>query len=291
VVCAHNSLDSIRAALEFDPQLIVVSWMVGGESGLDLCRALRKTRAGQPIYILILAPRHDEDVLASALEAGVNEYIVRPIIPRVLEARITVALRVIGLQQEVVRDREEIRQHLAQLAVLNRTLEQAAMTDPLTGLPNRRYALDRLAQEWASSRRSRLPLACMVVDLDHFKQVNDTYGHDAGDQVLREVAVALRNALRATDVVCRIGGEEFVVICRDTDAASAVNCAERLRSKVAEHVTQVGDAQIRITVSIGVAHGGPSVPDVETLLKQADLATYESKRSGRNRVVLSRLKG
>jgi diguanylate cyclase (GGDEF)-like protein len=194
----------------------------------------------------------------------------------------------IGLQQEVVRDREEIRQHLAELAVLNRTLEQAALTDPLTGLPNRRYALDRLSQEWASSQRSRTPLTCMVVDLDHFKQVNDTYGHDAGDQVLREVAVVLRKTLRATDVVCRIGGEEFVVICRDTDTVTSWNCAERLRQNVAEHVTRVGSAEIHMTISIGIAHGGSSVNDVEMLLKQADLATYESKKAGRNRTTMAR---
>jgi two-component system, cell cycle response regulator len=288
VVCAHNTQNALRMALEYDPQLIVINWTVGGESGLDVCRALRRTKAGQQVYILILTPKQDEDTLAGALESGANECIVSPVILRVLEARIGVALRVIGLQQEVVRDREEIRQHLAELAVLNRTLEQAALTDPLTGLPNRRYALDRLLQEWASSQRSRTPLTCMIVDLDHFKQVNDTYGHDAGDQVLREVAVVLRKTMRATDVVCRIGGEEFVVICRDTDPATSWECAERLRRRVAEHVTRVGSAEIRMTISIGIAHRGAFVRDVETLLKQADLATYESKKEGRNRTTMAK---
>ncbi len=286
VMGARKGQDAMRMALEFDPQLIITDWDVPGIGGLALCKALRKTKAGQQIYILMLAHKYDEELLASALEAGANEYIMKPIMPRVLEARINVAMRVIRLQQEVVRDREQIRHQLADLAVLNRMLEQAALTDPLTSLPNRRYALDRLDQEWSASLRHNSPLTCMHMDLDHFKNVNDTHGHDAGDRVLREISSVLRKALRTTDVLCRVGGEEFLVICRETSTEQALVCAERLRQRVEEHRIEVADTEVAITISIGIATRDASTADAEALMKRADMATYASKTAGRNRVTV-----
>ncbi len=286
VMGARKGQDAMRMALEFDPQLIITDWEVPGIGGLALCKALRKSKAGQQIYILMLAHKYDEELLASALEAGANEYITKPVMPRVLEARMNVALRIVRLQQEVVRDREQIRHQLADLAVLNRMLEQAALTDPLTGLPNRRYALDRLEQEWSASKRHNNPLTCMHMDLDHFKSVNDTHGHDAGDRVLREISAVLRKALRTTDVLCRIGGEEFLVICRETTTEQALVCAERLRQNVGESRIGIGDTQVAITISIGIAARDTSTPDSETLIKHADVATYASKTAGRNRVTI-----
>jgi diguanylate cyclase (GGDEF)-like protein len=287
IMGARKGQDALRMALEFDPQLIITDWAVPGVGGLALCKALRKTKAGQQVYILMLAHKYDEELLASALEAGANEYIMKPLLPRVLEARINVALRVIRLQQEVVRDREQIRHQLADLAVLNRMLEQAALTDPLTSLPNRRYALDRLDQEWSASLRNKHALTCMHMDLDHFKKVNDTYGHDAGDRVLRELSSVLRKALRTTDVLCRVGGEEFLVICRETTADQAMVCAERLRQQVEEHRIDISGTEIGLTISIGIAERDESTADAETLMKRADLATYASKTAGRNRVSLA----
>jgi diguanylate cyclase (GGDEF)-like protein len=287
IMGARKGQDALRMALEFDPQLIITDWAVPGVGGLALCKALRKTKAGQQVYILMLAHKYDEELLASALEAGANEYIMKPILPRVLEARINVALRVIRLQQEVVRDREQIRHQLADLAVLNRMLEQAALTDPLTSLPNRRYALDRLDQEWSASVRNKHALTCMHMDLDHFKKVNDTYGHDAGDRVLREVSSVIRKALRTTDVLCRVGGEEFLVICRETTADQALVCAERLRQQVEEHRIEVAETEIGLTISIGIAERDGSTADPEALMKRADTATYASKTAGRNRVSIA----
>ncbi len=286
IMGARKGQDAMRMALEFDPQLIITD-SVQGIGGLALCKALRKTKAGQQIYILMLAHKYDEELLASALEAGANEYIMKPILPRVLEARINVALRIIRLQQEVVRDREQIRHQLADLAVLNRMLEQAALTDPLTSLPNRRYALDRLDQEWSASVRNNNSLTCMHIDLDHFKRVNDTYGHDAGDRVLREISSVLRKTLRATDVLCRVGGEEFLVICRETSAEQALVCAERLRQRVEAHRIETLDTEVAITISMGIAPRDATTPDPEALVKHADLATYASKTAGRNRITVS----
>ena len=126
----------------------------------------------------------------------------------------------------------------------------------------------------------------MILDLDHFKRINDTYGHDVGDVVLKEAAALLRKPLRATDIVCRIGGEEFLVICRDTDSGGAPVIAERLRQSVESGCIIAGGTDIRITISIGVASKDASTPDVQSLLKNADLATYQSKTFGRNRVTI-----
>ena len=122
----------------------------------------------------------------------------------------------IRLQEDARRDSENLRRFAAELAVANRRLQQAALTDPLTGLPNRRYAMERLEQEWAATAVRNARLTCMVVDVDGFKQINDSYGHDSGDVVLRQVATVLRKEARAEDVICRLGGEEFLVICPDT---------------------------------------------------------------------------
>ncbi|HTY64191.1 MAG TPA: diguanylate cyclase [Acidobacteriota bacterium] len=283
---ASCDADALRLTLEFDPQIILTEWETPGLNGVELCRSLRQTKTGQPIYILVFTRMFDEEMIAAALEAGANEYVMKPIIPRVLEARIKGALRMIGLQQEVLRDKEKIRQNLADMAVLNRNLEQAALTDSLTGLPNHRYAQDRLNEEWAASDRTGSPFTLMILDLDHFKKVNDTYGHDVGDIVLKEAARMLRKPLRATDIVCRIGGEEFLVLCRDTDSKHAPMVAERLRQSIEEDRIAAGGTEIRITISIGVASKNASTPDVQTLMKNADLATYQSKTSGRNRVTV-----
>jgi diguanylate cyclase (GGDEF)-like protein len=278
--------DALRLTLELDPQIILTEWEVPGLSGVELCRSLRRTKTGQQIYILVLTRMFNEEILAAALEAGANEYVMKPIIPRVLDARIKGALRMVGLQQEVIRDKEQIRQHLADMAVLNRTLEQAALTDSLTGLPNHRYAQGRLSEEWAASIRNGNPLTLMVLDLDRFKRVNDTYGHDVGDVVLKEAAGMMRNSIRATDIICRIGGEEFLVICRETDAKNAAVVAERLRQSVEAGFVTAGGTEIKITISIGIASKDASTPDAQVLMKNADLATYESKTLGRNRATI-----
>jgi two-component system, cell cycle response regulator len=283
---AGSGTDALRLTLEIDPQIILTEWEVPGLSGAELCRSLRQTKTGQQIYILVLARMLNEELLAAALEAGADEYVMKPIIPRVLDARIKGALRMIGLQQEVLRDKEQIRQHLADMAVINRTLEHAALTDLQTGLPNHRYAQDRLNQEWEASIRNGNPLTLMVLDLDHFKSVNDTYGHDVGDVVLKELARMMRKSLRAADIICRTGGDEFLVICRDTEAIGAAVVAERLRKFIEAGCIAAGSTEIKITISIGVASRDAGASDVQALMKNADLAAYESKTCGRNRATI-----
>lgn len=285
VMTAPNGQVALEIALHNAVELIITDWLMPEMDGIEFCRALRGTRHGQRIYIIMLTGQEDDACLVRAFEAGADDYIVKPVNPRVLAARIRGGARLIRLRHEVEHEREENRQYLAELAVANRRLEQAALTDVLTGLPNRRYATRRLNQAWSAAKRVKAPLACMLIDIDHFKQINDTYGHQQGDLVLCEIARVLRAAARTDDEVCRIGGEEFLVICANSDARSAQGTAERLRAAVEGHPIELQGTRNTLTVSIGVAvHArGDSSPDA--LLKAADKAVYTAKRLGRNRVV------
>jgi len=189
------------------------------------------------------------------------------------------------LQQELEREREELRHFAAELAISNRSLQEAALTDALTGLPNRRYALERIQQEWAASYRSARSLACMVIDLDDFKQINDIYGHDVGDMALRLVSEALRQVLRSQDVICRTGGDEFLVICPETSEEEVLACGERLRKEIDRLTVDNEDETLRLSISIGVAVRNDTMTSASDLIKKADRAVFQAKRRGRNQVV------
>ncbi len=276
---AVNGREGFEMALELRPDLMVIDWLMPEMDGISLTRALRQTRIGRGAYILILTAMTDEARLVEAFESGVNDFMSKPLEPRVLSARLRAARRVVKLQDEVERDSREIRRFAAELALTNRRLQEVAMTDMLTGFPNRRHALERIEQEWAAAIRSKRPLAAMVIDIDEFKQINDGHGHDVGDAVLRDVAAALKSALRLQDMVCRFGGDEFLVICPDTTRESALACAERMRSAVES--SAFGGA----TVSVGLAVRDEAMPDFDVLIKRADQGVFIAKERGRNCVV------
>ena len=172
---------------------------------------------------------------------------------------------------------------MAEAAVLNRKLKAAAMTDVLTRLANRRYAMRRLDQEVSKAVRAAGPMSVIMIDIDHFKTVNDECGHDVGDQVLRETATVLKRETRKGDVVCRLGGEEFLVICASSTLDMGLATAERIRSAVEENIIGHGLGR-GITVSCGVAALGGSVQSVDELLKESDRRVYTAKARGRNQV-------
>lgn len=274
----------LEAVVELQPHMMVIDCGVFGAESERLIRALRATRVGRRMYILLLAPNDDDDRLIDAFESGADDFLLKPFRPKVLAARFHAGQRVVRLQQELERDREEVRHFAAELAISNRRLQEVALTDALTGFPNRRYAIDRMHQEWVTATRNRRPLSCMIIDLDGFKLINDTHGHDVGDMVLRQAADALREALRGQDVICRTGGDEFLVICPETGLSSAMICAERLRASVDALLIETGGPALELTVSIGVAMRDGAMADLDALIKQADRGAYLAKRQGRNRV-------
>lgn len=282
VLEASDGRAGMEMALEFQPQLMIVDWLMLQMNGLELTRALRQTKIGRSIYILIMTSLDDDDRLIEAFENGVDDFMNKPINPRVLAARLRAGQRVIRLQQELDRDREEIRRFAAELAVSNRRLQEVALTDSLTGFPNRRYAIERMQQEWSVSSRTRRPLSGMVIDVDQFKSYNDSHGHDVGDAVLRQVAASIKGALRAQDIVARTGGDEFLVICPDTGLDAALACAERVRFAVESGPLKTSGQLLEMSVSIGVATRDTVMTDPDALIKRADQALYLAKEKGRN---------
>jgi len=281
---AADGRQGFAMAVELRPQIMLVDLQVGEMDGIELTHSLRQLAIGHSIYILLLtgtnllAGTDDDKKLVEAFEAGVDDFLIMPITPRVLAARLRAGQRVVKLQEDLARDQEEIRRISAELSATNQQLREVGMTDMLTGCPNRRYAMDRIQQEWATATRSQRPLACMVINIDNFKQVNDSHGHAAGDTVLKLVAGALKDEMRAQDVLARTGGDEFMVICPDTTLDAALACAERIRAMV-ETVPFVSAAQyVRGSVSVGVAVRDAATSDPDALIRLADQSAYLAKR-------------
>ena len=265
--------EALFRTAEGDYDLAIISLNLAQYDGLRLCSHLRSMDRTRPLPILVIVDAGDNVRLLRGLELGVNDYLVRPIDRNEMLARVRTQVR-----------RKRFSDRLRDNVQM--TMEMA-VTDGLTGLHNRRY-LERHLMTLVERATTRLkPLSVLVIDIDHFKTINDGHGHAAGDDVLREFSARVRAAVRGVDLACRLGGEEFVVAMPDTDAALAMLIGERLRCKIAGDCFKVRDSQesIAVTVSIGIASlmSADDKPDV--LLKRADDALYRAKRDGRNRVV------
>ena len=273
-----------RVQLQRDPQqailnlpdgdydLLIVSLSLSETDGLRLCSQVRSLDRTRHLPILILTEPGEDARLLRGLDMGVNDYLVRPIEKNELLARV---------RTQVKRKRysDRLRSRLEESVEL-------AITDSLTGLYNRRYMESHLRTLFDEAVQRGKPLSVLVADIDYFKSVNDTHGHDAGDDVLREFGLRVRKNTRGIDMACRLGGEEFVVMMPDTDLAKAYMVGERLRQCIAAAPFQLpGGSQIKITASVGVAslEGLEDTPDA--IIKRADQALYCAKRDGRNRVV------
>ena len=283
VQSAGSGEEALATALQFMPQVVVTDWLMPGMSGIELCRALRATDWGQTIYIIMLSGIDTRDEATEAFEAGADDFVAKPVDLRTLRARLRAAWRYVHLLDAWETDRAQLRQFAAELAISNRRLSHAAMTDQLTGLPNRRAGMSELEKAWSASGRAAQPMAVLVIDVDHFKRINDSYGHAVGDHVLREVAQTLQQSARREDVVCRLGGEEFLMVCANTDLRAALGAGERLRKLVAALAIKVGGHEIQLSISIGIAAREPSMTDADMLVNAADRALYRAKEGGRNR--------
>lgn len=272
-----SSVDTFEEALVRvrggDYDLIIVSLGVRGFDGLRLCSQLRSLPQARHVPILVIVSEGDKRKLNQALEMGVNDYLTRPVDKNEMVARVRTQLR-----------KKRYADHLRQNVELS--LEMA-VTDQLTGLHNRRYMSRHLENLLLQSKQTGKPLAFAIMDIDFFKTVNDTYGHDIGDEVLREFASRITANVRGIDLACRFGGEEFVVVMPDTDLTFAYAVAERLRKQVESTPITISRSPgtLNITVSIGIAALGGADDTADALLHRADQALYQAKRTGRNRVV------
>ena len=284
VCSASNGQEALALAVEAMPHIVITDWRMPVMDGIHFCRALRDTQWGQSMYVIMLTAVDAEEEVVLAFEAGVDDYVTKPVNRRSLHARMRAAQHYVRLLQTWERDREQLKRTAAELALSNRKLEHFAHTDMLTGLPNRRAAMDSLEQAWNGAERSGEALVVMMLDIDAFKGFNDTYGHAVGDRMLTEVGRVLRDASRKDDRVCRFGGEEFIVVCRNTNMQAAREFAERLRVVVAGLRLLHGDEHVQTTVSIGLAGKEPEMGSVELMVNAADKALYAAKNGGRNRI-------
>lgn len=253
-------------------ELAIVSMSLGDFDPLRVCSQMRTAEHTRTLPILLIAEEADRPRVVRGLDLGVNDFIMRPVERNELLARVRTQIR---RQRYAV----ELRQSMTNTLAL-------AVTDELTGLYNRRYFDRHLSLMLDKAREQDRDMALMLIDMDYFKDINDTHGHDVGDAVLREFSQRLKRNIRGVDLACRFGGEEFVVLMPDTDFRQAQGVAERVRMSVAERSFEgSGGKELTVTVSVGVAlnEGDDDTPD--TILKRADIALYRAKREGRNRVV------
>ena len=289
VITATDGAEALALALEKNPHIVVTDWMMPNMNGVELTGSLRKTEIGRDMYILLLTGREEEEKVVEAFDAGVDDFVTKPANPRILLSRVHAGERLVRLQDKVAQDKDRMKRQVAQMAVLNRKLTQTTVTDPLTELPNRRHAIACLKEEFDRRDAGKGgKMSLVMLDIDFFKSVNDEFGHDTGDAVLTEISKLLQSKLRKGDTICRIGGEEFLVICPGSDVKGAAIVAERLRATAEAHRINFGSFNRNVTCSFGVAECTNDFRNMDELLKAADLAVYKSKEAGRNRVSVYR---
>ena len=251
------------------PNLIISDWMMPRMDGLALCREIRNMEKSEYIYFIILTAKGEKKDIIEGLEAGADDFLTKPFNPEELKYRIRIGERIINLERRIL---------------------ELANTDPLTGLLNRRAFLERMEQEMSRAQREKKPLSLILADIDHFKSVNDTYGHQIGDLVLQRFVGQLTTSTRPYDFLGRYGGEKFVVCLPGGDGLQAASVSERIRRQVEDMEIMLPDdsRSIRITASFGTASNSiESGKNIDLLIKRADDALYLAKDKGRNCVCSS----
>lgn len=270
---ADNGLDGFKVLLGNPVDVVLCDLEMPGMDGLKFLALHNAREELRDVPVIMLTGREDREQKIKGLEQGASDYVVKPFDPGELIARVKVQLKIKRLQDD--------------LKAQNRRFEELSNTDPLTQLANRRFLMNVLDKEFQRSERHAHPLSLIMVDIDHFKKINDTYGHQQGDLVLRTVAGVIRDLLREYDLAARFGGEEFALVLPETDRLQATQVAERVRIRVAAMRFDGVLAPLRMTISLGVGTSpGKGVKGVNDLIRIADDALYAAKREGRNRVVV-----
>jgi diguanylate cyclase (GGDEF)-like protein len=274
VVAATNGTEASQLLKQPDsPKLAILDWMMPGRDGVDLCRDIRSRGEVPYTYILLLTGKTCKEDIIAGLDAGADDYITKPFEAQELKVRLRAGQRILQLQEELIAAREAMRDQ--------------ATHDSLTGVWNRAAIMDVLGRELDRARREASNVAVIMADLDHFKSINDTYGHNAGDAVLCEATRRMGSSMRSYDSLGRVGGEEFLIVLPGCDSLNATCHAERMRSAISGVPVVTPEGSIAVTASLGVAiFGGGVYPDADVLIRGADAALYHAKHAGRNRVEL-----
>jgi len=265
------ALELLRS--EDTPRLALLDWMMPGKDGLEICRELRARPARHYTYIILLTSRSRSNDVAEGIEAGADDYVIKPFEAIELKARLLAGSRLVELQDQLYATQERLRHQ--------------ATYDGLCGIWNRASILEKLEMELHRSRRQGTPLSIMMVDLDEFKTINDTHGHQVGDAVLRSVAQCLAGAIRIYDAVGRYGGEEFLIVAPGCDAGMADALCRRLQEQIRQIARTANDRALAVTCSFGVVTTSDGKVDPGMLIGLADAALYRAKANGRDRIETS----
>jgi diguanylate cyclase (GGDEF)-like protein len=270
VLFAKNGREALDLFAEHQPAVVITDWSMPDISGLELCRLIRRNFQGYA-HLILLTSNSDKEQVVEGLAAGADDYLTKPFHSGELVARIAVGRRIVDLHREI--------------QAKNRLLEEMALTDALTGLPNRRAVDVWASRELSAAARHDFAFWVVLADLDLFKKVNDTYGHDAGDTVLKTFAEILKAHTRQSDICARLGGEEFLVMMTHSDRGGMKTAVERIRKQFENTTFTLGNSTITATASFGIAgFRGTKPPDWSALVECADTALYAAKRKGRNRI-------
>ncbi len=273
IVTAADGVEALEKMRRDPPDLMILDVMMPRMNGLEVCRIVKSSASDTFIPIILVTVKNDIDSKVAGLNLGADDYIGKPYNPVELRARAESMLRIKALQDRINSKRRE--------------LESLSLTDDLTGLLNHRAMQKRLKDEFSRAQRYNDPLSLLMIDVDHFKAVNDTHGHQVGDRVLKELAQVILESVREIDVAARYGGEEFLVILPQTHFSGSLAVAERVWRSVGEHQFAPDESDLRLTVSIGISFfPNKSVSTSDRLVALADEALYQAKRDGRNRICL-----
>ena len=272
VLLAKNGREAMDLFAQHQPSIVITDWTMPDLSGLELCERIRHDFAQIYTYLILLSANTDKEEIIQGLSVGADDYLTKPFHPGELLARVRVGRRVVELHREI--------------QAKNRQLEEMALTDALTGLPNRRAIDIWVTRQLSAAARHGFPIWVAIGDLDRFKLINDNYGHEAGDEVLKAFADILRKQTRSSNICARLGGEEFIIVITHVETQDNATIAfERIRSKFAAHKFKFNGQDVSATVSFGVAgFSGAMPPDFNQLVSRADAALYSAKRLGRNRI-------
>jgi two-component system cell cycle response regulator len=274
VTVVTNGTEALRILeAEGTPRLAILDWMMPGMEGPQICQRIREQKGRPYIYALLLSARSEKQDLLRGLELGADDYLTKPFDAPELRARLLVGQRILTLQDELIEAREQLRFR--------------ATYDALTGVVNRAVVMDSLRTELSRQVRDHRPFGIVLIDIDHFKQINDTYGHICGDAVLKEVAQRMKNSVRPYDTVGRYGGEEFLIVVSSSDEQGTMSLAERVRFALESRPIETEAGEVSVTVSCGVAVSNAKGTDPQSLLRLADEALYRAKQQGRNRSELA----
>jgi two-component system cell cycle response regulator len=274
LLIARSGREAIEILDQHGPAIVITDWVMPDLTGIELCQRIRSGTENAYTYVIILTSVSDKENVVKGLAAGADDYLTKPFHPEELLARVEVGRRLVELHRQV--------------EAKNRLLEELALTDSLTGLPNRRAIDEWAPRQLSGAARHGFPFWVVMADLDNFKNVNDSSGHDAGDKVLKRFSEILKTNSRRSNICGRIGGEEFLFVLTHADKENVVSVVERIRRQLEEQDFFFGDSVVKVTASFGISgfQGpvGSLPPNFSALLSQADLALYTAKHRGRNRV-------